>query len=537
MAVWDTGLAQLRQIWGGLGSLQKTVFVAVTAGLVLGFVALGLWAGAPEYAVLYGGLAAEDAAQVVERLKSEAVPYELRDGGRTIRVPSDRVHDIRLTLAGEGLPQGGVVGFEIFDQSGFGMTDFAQKVNYARALEGELTRTIRRLEGVQGARVHLVLPERRLFEQDSQPASASVVLQLGAGRRLSGKQIQGVVYLVASSVEGLGPDRITVVDTQGNVLYQSQGEDVGLLAANQLEFKRAYEKEAERRVRDMLERVLGNGTAVVQVAATFDFDRVEETSETYDPEAVAVRSEERVSESATGGQGQSGVPGVASNVEGAEGTATAPQAAPATPSASNRESETVNYEVSKKVTRIQRSQGVLRRLTVAVAVDGTYRNGADGEREFVPRTAEELDQLRLLVQNAVGADAGRGDAVQVTSIPFSAVEEAAVAGTRWGPELLVPLARYGVALLVLVAFVLFVARPLVRWLTRSAGVAEVSEPVTVAEMEARLGGEGPAAEVTLDEHVPTETVKREMLKKRVAEIVQSEPQVAAQLIRSWISKE
>ncbi|MHB8767332.1 MAG: flagellar basal-body MS-ring/collar protein FliF, partial [Deferrisomatales bacterium] len=263
MAFWDAGFAQLRELWGRLSAAQRGVLVAVSAALVAGFLSLAFWVGTPEYSVLFGRLAADDAGKVVERLRTDGIPYQLRDGGATVLVPADRVYDVRLTLAGEGIPQGGVVGYEIFDGSSFGMTDFAQKVNYARALEGELTRTIRRLEGVEGARVHLVLPERRLFQEAAEAATASVVLQLRPGRAPTAKQVQGVVYLVSSSVEGLAPERVTVVDTRGNMLYQVADEAAGLLGAGQLEHKRGYEKDLERRVRELLERVVGQGAAVV----------------------------------------------------------------------------------------------------------------------------------------------------------------------------------------------------------------------------------------------------------------------------------
>ncbi|MEW6489024.1 MAG: flagellar basal-body MS-ring/collar protein FliF [Thermodesulfobacteriota bacterium] len=531
MAFWDSALAQSGRLWGGLSAAQRAVFLAVAAALAAGFAALVFWAGSPDYAVLYGRLSVDDAAQVVERLQGAGVPYRLQDGGRTVMVPSGRVYDLRLQLAGEGVPQGGVVGFEIFDQSGFGMTDFAQKVNFTRALEGELTRTIRRLEGVEGARVHLVLPERRLFESEQQPATASVVLQLGSGRRLGGKQIQGVVYLVASSVQGLEPGAVTVVDTQGNVLYQASGDEPGLLAASQLEYKRAYEKEAERRVREMLERVLGSGAAVVQVSARFDFDRVEETSEVFDPEAVAVRSEERQSESSTGPGGPAGVPGVAANVAGA-----GPEAGTGAGS-STRETETVNYEVSKRVTRVQRTPGALTRLTAAVAVDGTYREGADGAKEFVPRGAEELSRLRSLVEKAVGFDAARGDEVEVTSIPFRPAEVLDEPRGLWGPELLSSLIRYGAVAFVALLLVAGVARPLLRWLGSASRGPEVTGPVTVAELERQLAAEGAGQPFALDETTPSETMKREALKKRLSEMVQTEPEVAAQLIRSWMTEE
>lgn len=538
MAALDASLTQARTLWSGLTAIQRLVLAGAAIGLVVAFAGVLMWAGAPEYAVLYSRLAAADASEVVARLKADNVPYELRDGGSTVAVPASQVHELRLTLAGAGIPQGGVVGYEIFDDAGFGMTDFAQRVNYARALEGELTRTIRRLEGVEGARVHLVMPERRLFEEQSQPASASVVLQMRGSARLGAKQVQGVVHLVSSSVEGLGPDQITVVDSRGNVLYQQTGDETGMLAATQMEFKRSYEKDTEQRVRQTLERVLGQGAAVVQVAAMFDFDRVEETAEIFDPQGVAVRSEERATETTTGGGGPMGTPGVASNV------GNAPPVGAAGASSSNRETETVNYEISKRVTRTAKGTGTLSRLTVAVAVDGTYRDPREGEtgpgKIFVPRTAEELDQLRSLVEKGVGFDAARGDAVEVTSIPFRPADLPELETALLGPELYLSLAKYGLAALLGLLLIFFGVRPLVRWLTSMGQVSTVTEPMSVAEMErAMAGGAGEigAAEEPFNETPSSEVVRRETLKKRLTEMVVEEPQVAAQLLRSWMTEE
>ncbi len=548
MAFWDTGLGQVRDLWSGLTAAQRAVLVGVTLGLFVGLGALLFWAGTPEYGVLYAGLPLEDAADVAEQLRADGVPFRLEGGGRTVLVPADKVYDLRLSLAGQGIPKGGVVGFEIFDRSGFGMTDFAQKVNYTRALEGELTRTIRGLDGVDGVRVHLVMPERRLFEAEARPASASVVLQLRPGRRLTAKQVRGIVHLVASSVEGLEPDGVTVVDSRGTVLYQSEGDAPALLAASQLEYKRAYEKDVERRVRELLERVTGPGGAVVRVAAEFDFSRVQETSETYDPEAVAVRSEERVSENSTGPAGPAGVPGVASNVpgsdvaQGVQGQNQPGAGAGGEPASSSRETETVNYEVSKTVRRVEREAGYLKRLSVAVAVDGTYKEPAEegGAREFVPRPPEELDQIQALVEKAVGADPARGDAVEVTSIPFHPAEVPEAKAGFLSPGLVPSLIRYGTVLVVALLGVFFVARPLLKVLGRPSAAPEVTGPITVAEMEQRLGGEGEAgqaAEALDDKEPPSDTVRREELKKRLQEMVDTEPEIAANLVRSWMSEE
>lgn len=543
MAFWDTGLTQLKELWGRLTTTQKMVLLGVTAFLTAGILTLAFWAGTPEFSSLYGRLSADDAGQVVKALKDRGVPYRVEDGGRTVLVPADRVYDLRLELASEGVPQGGVVGFEIFDKSGFGMTDFAQKINYTRALEGELTRTIRRLDGVEGARVHLVLPEKKIFEEEGQPATASVVLQLSSGGRLAAKQIQGVVYLVSSSVQGLQPDHVTVVDTRGNVLYQQSGDETAMLAASQIEYKRAYEKDVERRVREMLETVLGSGAAVVQVSAHFDFDKVEETSETFNPDGTAVRSEQRATESSTGPSGPQGVPGVASNVGGEAA------AAGAGGGASTKESETINYEVSKKVTHVQKSQGSLKRLTVAVAVDGVYK-AVQGkqEKEFAPRTADELTKIRSLVEKGVGFDANRGDQVEVTSIPFKPAEGLEEAQGMFGPDFYMALAKYGAALAAALVLVFGVLRPLLRWLSQPRevpgvpGLAGVTGPVTVAELEQQMaaaegGGPPPPREYKLDETTPEETLKRETLKKRITELVRQEPEIAAQLVRSWLAEE
>ncbi|MDF1554932.1 MAG: flagellar basal-body MS-ring/collar protein FliF [Deferrisomatales bacterium] len=545
MAARDASLTQLRALWSGLTAIQRVVLLGAAVGLVVAFAGVLMWAGSPEYAVLYARLASDDAAEVVARLKADNVSYELRDGGTTVAVPAAQVHELRLTMAGAGIPQGGVVGFEIFDKSGFGMTDFAQKVNYTRALEGELTRTIRRIEGVEGARVHLVLPARRLFEEQAEPATASVVLQMRGARRLGAQQVQGVVHLVASSVEGLEPDQVTVVDNRGNVLYQQSGDEAGMLATTQLEFKRGYEKDVESRVRQMLEQVLGQGSAVVQVAAQFDFDRVEATAETFDPQGAVVRSEERVSETASGGSSPGGTPGVTSNVGDGEQAGGGGNGA----SSSNRETETVNYEVSKTITRTEKGPGTLKRLSVAVAVDGTYREPKEGEvgpdKVFVPRSAEELGQMRSLVEKAVGFDATRGDAVEVTSIPFRPAEVVDTESSVLGPEIYFSLAKYGLAALLGLLLILFGVRPLVRWLTHSGQITTVTEPMSVAEMERAMAGAGGGAggpgagpaEVVFDETPSTEVVRRESLKKRLTEMVVEEPQVAAQLLRSWMTEE
>lgn len=566
MAAWDNGMAQIKNLWTQLTMAQRFVLIGSTLGVVVGIFALTTWFAAAEYSVLFSNLATSDAAEIVETLKTEKIPYQITDGGKSIKVPADKVYDTRMTLASRGVPQGGgVVGYEIFDKFSFGMTNFTQRLNYMRALEGELTRTIRRIGGVEGARVHLVMPEKRLFEDQAQVPTASVVLSLKAGAALSPKQIQGVVFLVASSVEGLKAENISIVDTSGNLLHKGNEDQGAALAGNQFEYKSNFEKDTERRVRDMLERVLGMGTAVVRVSADFDFDKMEQTAEVYDPETVAVRSQSRSSESSTGanGSGAQGIPGVASNVGAASEQA---RAAAGGGSKSEKESETINYEISRTITKTVKSPAKLTRMSVAVVVDGSYKEPAEkgGEREFVPRTADEIAKIKSLVEKAAGMDDKRGDQVEVTSIPFRPSDIAEPEAPLLDSTVYVMAIKYGVGLIATMLFLLFFVRPFMRFLAEGpkapttsrvlAGAGKgayaaaaahaaasgqtMPSALTLDQLEAQMEAETPesASEYRLDEKTPEETLKRESLKGRIIEIVNKEPEIAANLVRSWMNE-
>lgn len=563
MAENDDFFTQMRSLWSGMGVGQRIALIGSTVAVIAGLWLLVNWYSAAEYKMLYGGLSTEDAASIVEALQTDNVPYRITDGGKVIQVPSDRVYDVRLKLASQNIPQGGEVGYEIFDKFNFGMTSFAQRLNYIRALEGELTRTIRRMAPVEGARVHLVMPEKRLFEEQAEPTTASVVLKLKGNAKLAPKQVQSIVFLVSSSVEGLTPARVTVVDTAGNVLHQQADEDAPVaLASNQLEYKTNFEKEVERRVRDMLERVFGEGSSVVRVSANFNFDRVEMTDERYDPEGQVTRSEERSSESASGGgSGPQGIPGVASNVgPGAEQARSAGTAG----TNSSKESETINYEISRTVTKTTKTTGVLQKMSIAVAVDGNYKEAQGGApKEFVPRSEEELAKIRSLVEKAAGIDPARGDQVEVTSIPFKAAEVIEEVPSVMESDLVKQIIKYGTFLIAALMFFIFLVRPLMKVLAgggsarprpapggaaggaraRAAGVGggfDVTEgaPASMDQLEREMSVESASvpAEYKLEEKTPEETLKREGLKKRITEIVNQQPEEAAHLVRSWLTE-
>jgi flagellar M-ring protein FliF len=362
------------------------------------------------WGTLFANLDREDASAVVSKLKEMKVPYRVEGEGGTIEVPTQNVRELRLELAGSGLPRGGGVGFESFDKMRLGATEFEQRVLYRRSLEGELSRTIDTIQSVQSSRVHLVLPERSVFVGRAEPASASVVLKLRPGRVLGASEVAGVVHLVAASVASLTPDRVAIVTTDGTVLHKPrrEGEVGGADGDEQVSTARALETTLEERTRSMLEKVIGVGRVDVRVSAELDRSRVERVEDRYDPKAATLRSEQSTTERTSPDKSATGVPGAESNLPEGAGKVDGG----AGQEGLLRESHTRNFEVDHVVEKRLLTSGTLRRLTVAVVVDG--HNG--------PRSKEEMDRLTGLVRSAVGADDKRGDLVTVESVPFLAVE-------------------------------------------------------------------------------------------------------------------
>ena len=391
-------------IWvGRMSGSQVMMLLGITAGTVVGLILVVGWLSTVNYTRLYSNLNEAEAGEVVSYLQDSKIAYELADGGRTVLVPSDKVYQARISLASEGLPRGGNMGYSIFDQNNLGMTDFLQNLNFRRALEGELTRTISQLNEVKAARVHIVIPKDRLFREDQRQATASVVLKLSGKGTLSKNQINGITHLVASSVEGLSPDNITILDYDGNLLTSGQESNpLAGLSSSQLEVRKNVEAYLEDKANSMLASVLGPGTSVVRVTADLDFQQIEKTSETYDPNAPSVRSEERVKTS----------------------NSSSDKPAEATESTAEDASETVitNYELNKTMEHIINAVGSLDRLSVAVMVDGTYSQveNEDGAIELIyqPRSQEELDRLAAIVKNAVGFDQQRNDQIEMVNIAF-----------------------------------------------------------------------------------------------------------------------
>ena len=521
-----------------LFGLLGLVGIVVTVGLVS-----LLWIGGDgKQDVLYAQLTMEDAAAIASELKDMAVPYTIEGNGTTIMVPSTMVYDLRLRLASAGLPHGGGAGFELFDQRNFGMTEFMQKLNYRRALQGELARTISQLAAVHSARVHIVLPEKTLLSDQQDKTTASIVLKFTHGRRLIDDQIRGITHLVASSVEGLHPDDVTLVDSQGKRLGVEENDPAMLARSEaQLAHQRKLEQTLERQAQTILARAIGKDKVLVRVSATLDFQRIERSEERYDADNPAIRSEQRSKEEGQGpGYWAVGVPGTASNVENG---ATPPRTTPAAnTNAASRQTETINYEVSKIISKVVVPSGDVKRLSVAVLVDGTYTTNDKGERTYVPRTEEELAKFEEIAKSAVGYNEARGDQVEIANIPFEVQDDAEAFGMgadeRWA--LWIQVSRYAAYIIFALLGFVFVLRPLTKWITAHDEYGGTMLPRTVQELEAdmeaseMLPGANEEADEPLELAAAGGQSRGAELRTQVSEFATSEPERAAEILRMWL---
>lgn len=483
----------LRDIWTRLTLNQRLLIGTVGGAFALAVAITVMWARQPDYTVLYANVAPEDAAAIVDELRSRGVSYKLSDAGRTILVPAPDVYEARLELAVDGLPESGSVGYEIFDKTGFGVTDFVQRLNHQRALEGEIGRTIAQLNEVRSARVHIVVPDEALFAEEQKEATASVVLRLRG--KLGPPQVAGIIRLVAASVKGLRPDNVTLVDTYGNLLSSPRDEnDLAAISNAQLDLKSQVETYLRSKVVAIIEGVLGNGKVVAQVDVALDFEQIERTKESYDPESSAVRSEQRVK---------------------------------GTDDESKNENVTTNYELSKTLEHIVSPVGGIDRLSVAVLIDGTYVDDGSGTPSYAPRSDEEMQRLTAVIRSAVGIDDARGDRLDVHNVAFDNSilrdeREAINRSDRMGllGEIL---NRVGQVLVILLLAVL------ARFLVQRTAQAIQTQRETVVAREAELAA---ASVVTL-----TDEERYSRIQHEIVDLVEQRPEEIGQLVRTWLKED
>ncbi len=470
MAGGNPLLLQLQRFNQSMSGARKAVLFTVFFGIMGIFIYLIIFADATAYQYLYSDLEPEQASEITDILGKEAVPFKLVDNGRGILIPAEMVNDVKLRMAGKGVNIGKGVGFELFDKVNLGTTDFVQKMNYKRALQGELARTIATLEEIKGARVHIVLPEKSLFKEDQDQPSASVVVTLKNGRELEKQSIRGIKNIVATAVEGLSPDNITILDSHGNVLAQPKNEDgIGSEAETALEFQRNFERKLEAEITTLLERIMGEDKVEVKVAAILNLEQQETTEEIFDPDQVVVRSETVLEEAAKHGESTGGVAGAqGNNVAGPEDANLAEQ------STSDKTRSITNFEINKTVKKSITPAGQIKSLSVSVLVDGTYEEtkNSDGTItiKFIPRTDEEISSYLEIVKAGMGFDDKRGDNVSVKCLQFQTkklpggTEVAGIDWTQYLPVIFRAFIILGGILLLIFA----VMRPVIKWVIESA---------------------------------------------------------------------
>ncbi len=518
--------------------------MGAVAAIMVGFFAfLMVRFSAVQMVPLYAQLEFADTTAIVQELEGANVPYEVTGNGTGILVPHDKLLQVRMQLAEKGLPSGGTVGYEIFDKTDtLGTTSFVQSINHVRALEGELARTIRALDGVTGARVHLVLPERQLFQRNKTAPSASIVLDVRG--TLDRGQIRAVQHLVASAVEGLKPNKVSIVDETGRLLASGGDDGEEFLTAAIQDRTAAYERKLRERIEGIVSEVVGPGRARVQVSAELDRNRVTQTSETYDPDGQVVRSTQSKEESSASTNREEGVT-AANQVPDANA-----QNGAQTSDQSNSTSETVNYEIS----RTQRTQvteaGSLKRLSVAVLVDGVYTPVADAPPTYAPRSDEEMQRITALVRTAMGFDEERGDQIEVVNLRFASAPANLTAGAT-GEGLfdftkrdIIYFIELGVIVLLSLATLLFVVRPLVKRILAS-DEKEEQETAAIEGAQMAIGPDGqpvalPGPETESEEDwIAVAKAQGELQAgsiERVGELINTYPAEAATIVRNWLQE-
>lgn len=480
---------------------QRLILGMVTAAVIISATVFGLWLGREQTAVLFSDLTVEDAHKALQELDKRGVKSSLAHGGTTILVPASMVHRLRLDLAATGVARNSVVGFELFDRTNFGMTEQEHDVNYLRALQGELTKTIASLQGVESARVHLVMPKSSIFRTQSSPPTASVVLVLNRQRAVSPEQVFGVQNLVAGSVEGMAPDHVTVLDQHGRALSSTYQGDAFSGSDRQLELKKEVEQYLSDKAQSMLSSVLGAGRAHVRVDATLNFEQIESERTIYDPETV-VRSEER-------------------------NESTDPQTGGAT------ESTLTNYEVNQTIERIVGPAGGIKQLSVAVTVDGLYDSSETGAAPvYQPLPADQLDNIRRMVQSALGIDLARGDQLEVVNLQFNEAPTADQPGGGLPSGWLEYLLRNGGRILLGLVLVILVLA------FRNNLSGALSELATAASNPGRAPGTAVAGAEEGDavERFNGLPPMTDQMMEDVREYASEHPERVAEVVQSWLQE-
>ncbi|MGY3607944.1 MULTISPECIES: flagellar basal-body MS-ring/collar protein FliF [unclassified Bradyrhizobium] len=530
----------------GLGAARLAAMVAVTAALIGFFAFVILRVTTPQLTTLFTDLSIEDSSAIVKELERQAIPFELRNDGAVIMVPKDKVMRLRMKLAEGGMPKGGGVGYEIFDKSdALGTTSFVQNINHLRALEGELARTIRAIDRIQAARVHLVLPERPLFSRETPEPSASIVVRVRG--TLEPQQIRAIRHVVASAVNGLKPQRVSIVDEAGQLLADGATSDADNAVGD--ERRAAFEKRMRKQVEDIVSSVVGQGRARVQLSADFDYNKITQTSDKFDPEGRVLRSSQTREESSLSAD-NSGQVTVNNELPGNQNQDNAARAR----DQSKKSEETNNYEISRTTKTEVTEAGRVNRISVAVLVDGSYAKNEKGEMVYQDRPKEQLDRIAALVRSAIGFDQKRGDQVEVVNLRFAEAPSVAPLNEPTGflgmlqftKDDVMYVIELGVMMLLGLVVLFMVIRPLVKRILANEvvpGRAEASVPA-LADASAQAGSEGGQGQALLTGGGAAHMIDVAQIQgqvhaqavNRVGELAERNPNETVSIVRQWLTE-
>jgi flagellar M-ring protein FliF len=533
---------QIKEFTGTLSPGKKAAMLFVGTCIIGGLVGLFFWASHSTYVPLMTNLNPEDSTNIIRLLREKHIPFRVDPTGKNILVPPENLYEFRLELATMGLPQSSVIGYEIFDKQSFGTTTFVQKLNQKRALEGELIRTINTIKGVKRSRVHLALPQKTAFVEDQKKATASVVVDLEPGTVLADKQVYGIGNLVSRAVEGLEVSDVVVMNSDGKVLSRNPSDPLAAATATQLEYQQKVEADLEKRVEAVLSRVVGEGHVVAKVTADLDFSQINETQTVYDSDGSAVVSVEKHNDAMSGTRpGPYGVSGNASNAPGQP-----PSANGEVKTETSKNNEVTNYKVPETVRRTTRSTGSIKRISVAVVIDGKRLKTTDQDGKVVAKvenwTPEKLQEFEQVASTAVGLDRKRGDTFEIKSMEFTLEDfdeaQRAIAEAE-KKSYISNLVTYGVIGLAILLFFLFVVRPFIKWITENTiDTVDTFLPQTIEELEKiQRSSTLPNLEESIPlipENMDPVKVEGEMIKEKIITLVDANPHKAALILKDWL---
>ncbi|MGE3758831.1 MAG: flagellar basal-body MS-ring/collar protein FliF [Pseudobdellovibrionaceae bacterium] len=536
-------VVQFREFYKGLSPTKRASIVAVSVITFLAGLTLLMMVSGKTWAPLFTNIPSDQVPTIVAKLQEKNIPFELKEDGKTINIPSEMLHSTQMTLMAElGGSKIGAVGLEIFDKQDFGTSSYAQKVNYQRALQGELIRAINTLSAVRQSKVLLAMPSKKTFLEESSQPTASVVVELHPGKSLSPEQIRGIQHLVGSSVEGMDPDRVTVVDDRGKMMTRNS-DSAASATSDLLDLKRKVESEFQTRIEDILAKVVGQGKIIAKVEASLNNKVVTSVEEMVDPEKTAIRSQQSEEEALDGSRtNPSGVPGSRANLPGAEDSGQV-----GFNQNVRKEIKTTNFEVPKTTRNVREAAGGLERISVAVLVDGimetTKKEDGTEEIKWVPRNAAELAKFESLIKNAIGFNAARGDSVKVESAQFT-IEDFSEADklltSLERKKLLHALFKWALLGFSLALFFFIVVRPFMQWITDSfQDSVEEMLPKTIEELEELQAVDNSlpgmsAALPMLEEAVDPDKAESELLKDRIMNLMTLDEEKASSAFSMWL---